>query len=256
MNKLDKSIADHDKISSQVEIRPEDVDYSVAEKYIPFFKLLDSLNFSIVVVQDFYKNNYYYASERFNEIFGFHTNKIQLTDHYWFRSRFHPEDYIINTASIEARKYLSRQPAESRTNFKLVHEFRIKNDNDEWIRMIVQDQNIELDTKGNLWLNMKLIDLSPVQDLETPGKTVFRNMTTGEVIFTFEGKKEKNAENLSDREKQVLGMVAKGLRSKEISNQLFISVNTVNNHRKNLLKKLGVSNSSEAVNTAIKLGIV
>jgi len=47
-----------------------------------------------------------------------------------------------------------------------------------------------------------------------------------------------------------------GIRSKEIAEQLFISVNTVNNHRKNLMDKLGVSNSSEAVSLTKSLGII
>ncbi len=61
---------------------------------------------------------------------------------------------------------------------------------------------------------------------------------------------------LSSREIEILGLVAKGMRSKDIANQLFISINTVNNHRKNLLEKMEVSNSSEAVKLAAKLGII
>ena len=45
---------------------------------------------------------------------------------------------------------------------------------------------------------------------------------------------------LSEREQQVLRLLAEGLSSPAISKQLFISLNTVNTHRKSLLKKAGV----------------
>ncbi|MBQ9587290.1 MAG: helix-turn-helix transcriptional regulator [Bacteroidales bacterium] len=56
---------------------------------------------------------------------------------------------------------------------------------------------------------------------------------------------EEPAENtesyeLSDRETDVLVLVAKGLSSKEIADKLNISVHTVNSHRKNITHKTGI----------------
>lgn len=51
--------------------------------------------------------------------------------------------------------------------------------------------------------------------------------------------KQENYE-LSDRETDVLVLVAKGLSSKEIANKLHISVHTVNSHRKNITQKTGI----------------
>jgi DNA-binding NarL/FixJ family response regulator len=102
---------------------------------------------------------------------------------------------------------------------------------------------------------MKLFDISPIQDLEIPGTAVFSNKNTREVIFTMEGQKELG-EEISQREKEVLGLMADGYRSKEIAEQLFISINTVNNHRSNIMNKLNASNSIEAVGMAKELGIL
>ena len=46
--------------------------------------------------------------------------------------------------------------------------------------------------------------------------------------------------SLSDREQEVLELVAQGLSSKEIANQLNITVNTVNTHRKSITRKTGI----------------
>ena len=46
--------------------------------------------------------------------------------------------------------------------------------------------------------------------------------------------------NLSDREMDVLELVAQGLSSKEIASRLNIAVNTVNTHRKSITRKTGI----------------
>lgn len=61
---------------------------------------------------------------------------------------------------------------------------------------------------------------------------------------------------LSQREVEVLGLVSKGFASKEIADKLFISVNTVNNHRQKILGKMNASNTAEAVVFARNLGLV
>jgi DNA-binding CsgD family transcriptional regulator len=61
--------------------------------------------------------------------------------------------------------------------------------------------------------------------------------------------------SLTKREKEILGLIASGLLSKEIADKLFISVNTVNTHRQRILEKLDAGNSMEAIKYASSLGI-
>ncbi|WP_268036576.1 response regulator [Algoriphagus sp. PAP.12] len=63
-------------------------------------------------------------------------------------------------------------------------------------------------------------------------------------------------EKLSEREAQVLGCIANGLTTLEIGEQLFISKNTVETHRKNLLYKLKAKNTAELVNNAYIKGLI
>ncbi len=61
---------------------------------------------------------------------------------------------------------------------------------------------------------------------------------------------------LSKREIEVLCLIAEGLSSKEIADQLFISVRTVDTHRSNILHKLELSNTAQLVRYAIKHKLV
>jgi len=61
---------------------------------------------------------------------------------------------------------------------------------------------------------------------------------------------------LTNREVEVLRLVARGMRNKEIAAELHISDETVQGHVKNILAKLAVHDRTEAVAVAIRRGIV
>ncbi len=61
---------------------------------------------------------------------------------------------------------------------------------------------------------------------------------------------------LSDREKEVLKLVAEGRSNKEIADLLCLSVKTVMGHRANLMEKLGIHNRTELVKFAIREGLI
>ena len=61
---------------------------------------------------------------------------------------------------------------------------------------------------------------------------------------------------LSDREKEIIGCIVKGLNSKAMADALFISEHTVKTHRRNIMHKLGVKNTAELVTFSLEKGIV
>jgi DNA-binding NarL/FixJ family response regulator len=62
--------------------------------------------------------------------------------------------------------------------------------------------------------------------------------------------------DLTEREREILGLLAKGLRNEEIAKQLFISPQTVQTHVRNILGKLRVHSKLEAVTFAVKHGVI
>lgn len=64
-------------------------------------------------------------------------------------------------------------------------------------------------------------------------------------------KKDTLSVVLTRREKEVLALIANGLTNNEIGQQLFISVTTVDTHRKNLLAKFNVKNTALLIKAAI-----
>lgn len=67
---------------------------------------------------------------------------------------------------------------------------------------------------------------------------------------------EITREKLTDREEQVLRLIAQGNTSREIAEVLTLSVNTVERHRANIMAKLGLHGRSDLIKYAIRHGIV
>ena len=68
---------------------------------------------------------------------------------------------------------------------------------------------------------------------------------------------EKNEyERLTDREREILQLVAEGHTNREIADMLFISVKTVLRHRKNIMEKLDFHNRTELIKYAISKGLI
>lgn len=71
-----------------------------------------------------------------------------------------------------------------------------------------------------------------------------------------EAEPEDLYETLTDREKQVLRLVALGWSNKEIADSLRISVKTAMTHREHLMEKLSLRNRTELIKFAIKKGVI
>jgi two-component system nitrate/nitrite response regulator NarL len=67
----------------------------------------------------------------------------------------------------------------------------------------------------------------------------------GAVVFPKRARKVAQSEHFSERELEILRLLAKGKNSYEIAEQLFITLNTVKTHRRNMLRKLKASNTSQ-----------
>jgi two-component system response regulator NreC len=70
------------------------------------------------------------------------------------------------------------------------------------------------------------------------------------------GGERNEYERLTDREREILQLVAEGHSNREIADKLFISVKTVLRHRTNIMEKLGFHNRTELIKYAISKGLI
>lgn len=77
-----------------------------------------------------------------------------------------------------------------------------------------------------------------------------------DLVGIYRGNSQLTTDPLTPRERQIIKLIAEGKTSKEIAVLLFISIHTVNNHRKNIKKKLNIYNNADLIKYAMQQGYV
>jgi DNA-binding CsgD family transcriptional regulator len=248
------------ELLNQQKFVSKDLDYSILDKHRALLQQLADIDNSGICIFNLHKNEHVFYSPNFCTLLGYKFKEIEEKGQNFLDEKIHPDDYIELTKNgISILKLFFRFSDDEKTNYKLLHEYRILNCDDKYTRVIEQHQVLELDPFGNIWLILSIIDISPNQDINEGLKSQLLNFRTGKII-SFQQENTINQDeikiSLTQREIQILQMVKNGLLSKEISGNLSISVHTVNTHRQRVLEKLGANNSMEAIIFASKLGLL
>jgi two-component system response regulator NreC len=98
--------------------------------------------------------------------------------------------------------------------------------------------------------------VSAIREVAAGGRYVNPELGARLVAAEAEAERIAGEDPLSDREREVLRLLALGYTNQEIARQLFISVRTAETHRGNVMHKLGLSSRAELVGYAIKRGLL
>ena len=123
---------------------------------------------------------------------------------------------------------------------------------------------LEIGARGYILKNIGRNDLIKALETVSNGQPFLDPAVQEKMIISLSGQEEEevdepNAElvnSITQREMEILQLIALGLTSSEIAKKLFISKNTVETHRKNLLGKLNVKNTAALLKFAYQNGLV
>lgn len=243
------------KFLKSFEYDPSDLDYEKLEKHKVALQTLSEVGNSGITIFDISTCNTVFYSSNFGQLLGYSSEDYKDIGQMFFGNRIHPEDkHEMSRRGVSVFRMFDAFPVEDKLNYKVISEYRMLNANMNYVRLIEQYQVLELDKKGQIWLMMSFVELSPDQEDFNGIKSQFINFKTGELLGLKTEKKAKS--ELTKREMEILRLVKNGLLSKEISEKLAISLHTVNTHRQRLLEKLGANNSMEAILFASKFGLL
>jgi DNA-binding NarL/FixJ family response regulator len=114
---------------------------------------------------------------------------------------------------------------------------------------------IDLGANGYLLKSCTQDELVDAIKKVASGQSYFSSDVTLALLKPATNQGQQN-EILTERETEILKLIAAGFSNKEIGEQLFISHRTVDTHRTNLMKKLNVNNIAGLISYAIRNGIV
>lgn len=183
------------------------------------------------------------------------SQRLSSSDEDAIYTRMHPED-LVEKRMLEYAFFRHVHPlsAAGKLRFKATCRIRIKDRDGAYRYIDNSTQVLTPSPGGKIWLILCCYHLAadPAPSAGIQPRIV--DMATGESwLFSFHEGKQRI---LSEREKEILRLIKQGKASKQIAADLHISIHTVSRHRQNILEKLSVSNSVEAVQAATEMGLI
>lgn len=245
-----------DNILSQQDFEDEIPDYSTIANSIALLERMAEVENSSIAVFDLYKKEFVTIRSKYKEQVSINQNEVQTYGLAYYISLMHPDDsHIVLDTYKKVFAFSFNLPVGERKDYKTIFNFRLGYQG-KYFHFIQQIVTLELTKRGKIWLGLSLSDMLPENEKFDKVHRRVVNLRNGKQYLFNDDEMEDSLRRLSTRELEVLGLVSIGLISRQIADKLFISVNTVNNHRQKILGKLRASNSNEAVKYAKNLGLI
>ena len=193
-------------------------------------------------------------SEELTEVLGYKPGEMTVP---FFISKIHPEDqpWFLNFEN-KVREFFGKLNAKQVPHYKVRYDYRIRKKNGDYIRIMQQVTILQFTGENNIIRT--LITHTDISHIKKDGAPALSFIgLNGEPSYINVQVKNLFAEEVvTSREKEILNLLVKGYDSKTISRELYISKQTVDTHRKNLLRKTGCDNTAALALTAIRKGWV
>ncbi len=226
----------------------------IVERHIKKYIEIDNIypqNLSFFIVINTSRKRYEFISQNFYTILGHDISLMKSIGPKYFLSLFHPNDLPIwLNISKELMDFTSKQiELEKRKKLLFTYNFRIKNSKGEYQNILAHLTPIELDSSGTPVLAIShytIVDEGVNNSIIGAIKVLNKN-NVYETIFYKNYSQEALSNKLSKREIDIIQELALDKSSKEIADRLCISPHTVDQHRRNILKKLSFKSTRELI---------
>ncbi|MFN8544330.1 MAG: response regulator transcription factor [Candidatus Binatia bacterium] len=169
--------------------------------------------------------------------------------------RTHPHVVVMDIAlpelnGIEATRQINKRIETARVLILTMHA------DDVYVR-----QALKAGARGYLLKDSEDLDLLKAVKVIGHGGTFFSPAVSKVLLEGYLGdatgrQVEDDLALLTDREREVLQLIAEGKTNKEVASTLAVSINTVETHRKHIMEKLDLHNTAELVRFAIRKRLV
>jgi DNA-binding CsgD family transcriptional regulator len=196
------------------------------------------------------------VSEEIKNVLGYDHKEIDVP---FLLSKIHIEDqpWFLKFENKVA-EFFSTLSQKQIPNYKVRYDYRIGKKDGDYVRIL--QQVITIQSNGEEGVLRTFGVHTDITSIKKDGQPLLSFIgLNGEPSYldvsTTKASTLKNT-NLSRRELEILSLIIDGKKSEEISKLLFISKQTVDTHRRNLLKKSNCGNMASLISMAVRLGWV
>ena len=234
------------------------------QKHIERFQLLDKLlppSSTFFMITNIKKEKYEFISNNLEYATGLSKTELMQKGIPFFLSLIHPDEIdswlLIIKELMEF--YQVNYKAEDLKKLEFQYNYRLKvGDANKYVNVLENKINLIADDQGRPIVKLSHFTVFGKGKLK-PLKAVARylnNQNEFETVYRKIYRSSFLEGKISNRERDIVQLLAKGLTNNQIADKLSISRHTVRTHRKNMLAKCNVNNTTELVVRCVKEGII
>lgn len=204
-------------------------------------------------VFNIYQGAIEFMSAGIADVLGYEPGEMDIV---FLMDKIHPDDkaYFLN-CEYRITEFFKALPFDRIKNYKVQYDFRVKSKTNKYVRILHQAIQVDYD-ESNFYRTLCLqTDISHIKPDGKPcfsiigldGEPSYYNIQHIEVF-------SKSYDLFTTREREILKYIVEGKSSKDIANKLFISIHTVNTHRKNILNKAGTKTPLDLIRKVMREG--
>lgn len=242
------------KLELPVESQPliTESDYRDINTVIDVAKAFTRVTYKFVYIFDFHRLNFQFVSDNFRHLCDENPEMVKKKGTHFFSDYFPEEslEFIVEIVHAVDR-FVKDIPVENRLDYVLLFNTYIYNTVFERTDVITHHVTpVKLCPKGNFWLALGTISFPSGNETY---KAIIKSKASDKVwIYNTYRKlwQEYSFSQLSDKEKTVIRMAARGLSIKEIAREMSRSIDTVKGYRRSIFRKLNVDSMNQAISFA------
>ncbi|WP_242094854.1 LuxR C-terminal-related transcriptional regulator [Aestuariivivens sediminicola] len=215
---------------------------------LDYFLPYSSTFFCITNTQDLV---FEYVSKNTKACLGIESSELQSRGMRYFWSMIHPDDIEkwLKALNDLMEFTLSEIPVSDRKRMSYTWNYRMKNSEDNYVNIIQNTTPLEFDAqmKPIIGLAHYTVLHSKITLPISASAKILNSKNEYETKYYNNYSQKLLLDGISRRERDIVRLLVLNFSTKDIANKLNISPNTVDTHRRNILKKLNISSTGELV---------
>ena len=193
---------------------------------------------------------YIFVSKSIKNILGYTAEHFLAEGFSFSLSLIHPADkQKLRQMHLAIFNYYYKTATEERKQLRFSYNLRVKTAGNGYVQILRQSNFRGFTADGKPVLEyIYSTDITTFRYHSSMVLVVHKLSETGTYIMCHEQEFSDAQSRLSERENEVLALAKLGLTSKEIAIKLYLSIETVKSHRKNIIAKTGAGNLTAAIN--------
>lgn len=203
--------------------------------------------------------NYIYISKSFQQMLGYKSGTYEEQGLDFILSITHPDDREgLRLILHQELDFLWSLTNDQCAQYFCSYDYRLQTADGQYIRVLQRNNILQSDDQG--LMQYMLCIITDISHLKGDQNMIMHIKIGADIkstyFYSLSDPKLIEAHFPSQRELQILKLLRKEYSSKRISDILFISVHTVETHRRNMLKKANVKDTSNLVCFALTAGLI